>query len=230
MKITALIPFWSGYKPLKSSLSSKPLVKVGGKSLINRSIEVLNSIELVESTIVFTSNTEISNHIDDSAKYQILHRDARLNTDKTSTEDIINEFLMSSDTDIVILIQPKSPFVRAETIQDCIEKVSVGGFDSAFVATQLFHSIKRQAWYQGKPLNYLIDTDSIILHELEPVLVESCSIYIFTRELFEKNHKFISENPYIKEVGHFEGFEVNNKDDLIMAELMINAGLDKDFE
>ena len=78
-------------------------------------------------------------------------------------------------------------------------------------------------------LNYLIDKDTTILSELEPVLIESSSIYVFTRALFKKNRHRIGENPYIKEVGHFEGFEVNNKDDLTMAELMINAGLDKEF-
>jgi CMP-N-acetylneuraminic acid synthetase len=65
--------------------------------------------------------------------------------------------------------------------------------------------------------------------ELESVLIESGSIYVFTRALFKKSRHRIGEKPYIKEVGHFEGFEIDNKDDLMMAELMINAGLDKEF-
>ena len=229
MKIIALIPFWTDYKPLKASLTCKPLVKVSGKSLINRTIEIINHIKLIDKAVVFTSDSEVFDHIDDSVSYQIVQRDASLNSDKASIEDIIYEFLQVSDADIVVLIHPKSPFIRPQTIEECVEKVLIGGFDSAFVATQLFHSIKRQAWYKGKPLNYLIDKDTTILSELEPVLIESSSIYVFTRALFKKNRHRIGENPYIKEVGHFEGFEVNNKDDLTMAELMINAGLDKEF-
>ena len=229
MKIIALIPFWTDYKPLKASLTCKPLVKVSGKSLINRTIEIINHIKLIDKAVVFTSDSEVFDHIDDSVSYQIVQRDASLNSDKASIEDIINEFLQVSDADIVVLIHPKSPFIRPQTIEECVEKVLIGEFDSAFVATQLFHSIKRQAWYKGKPLNYLIDKDTTILSELEPVLIESSSIYVFTRALFKKNRHRIGENPYIKEVGHFEGFEVNNKDDLTMAELMINAGLDKEF-
>ena len=229
MKIIALIPFWTDYKSLQESLTCKPLVKVSGKSLINRTIEIINHIKLIDKAVVFTSDSEVFDHIDDSVSYQIVQRDASLNSDKASIEDIINEFLQVSDADIVVLIHPKSPFIRPQTIEECVEKVLIGGFDSAFVATQLFHSIKRQAWYKGKPLNYLIDKDTTILSELEPVLIESSSIYVFTRALFKKNRHLIGENPYIKEVGHFEGFEVNNKDDLTMAELMINAGLDKEF-
>ena len=229
MKIIALIPFWIDYKPLKASLTCKPLVKVSGKSLINRTIEIVNHINLIDKTVVFTSDNEVSNHIDDSANYQIVQRDASLNSNKASIEDVIYDFLKVSDADIVLLIQPKSPFIQSKTIEECIEKVLIGEFDSAFIATQLFHNIKRQAWYKGKPLNYLFDKDKTILSELDPVLIESSSIYVLTRELFKKNRHFIGANPYIKEVGHFEGFEVNNKDDLMMAELMINAGLDKAF-
>ena len=225
MKIIALIPFWTGYKPLKESLTCRPLVKVSGKSLINRTIEIINHIKLIDKTVVFTSDSEVFDHIDDSMNYEIVQRDANLNSDKASIEDIINEFLQVSDADIVVLIHPKSPFIRPQTIEECVEKVLTGEFDSAFVA----NSIKRQAWYKGKPLNYLIDKDTPALSELEPVLIESSSIYVFTRALFKKSRHRIGENPYIKEVGHFEGFEVDNKDDLTMAELMINAGLDKEF-
>ena len=225
MKIIALIPFWTDYKPLKASLTCKPLVKVSGKSLINRTIEIINHIKLIDKTVVFTSDSEVFDHIDDSMNYEIVQRDANLNSDKASIEDIINEFLQVSDADIVVLIHPKSPFIRPQTIEECVEKVLTGEFDSAFVA----NSIKRQAWYKGKPLNYLIDKDTPALSELEPVLIESSSIYVFTRALFKKSRHRIGENPYIKEIGHFEGFEVDNKDDLTMAELMINAGLDKEF-
>ena len=225
MRIVALIPFWSNYKPLKESLTCRPLVEVSGKSLINRTIEIINRIKLIDKTVIFTSHSEIFGHIDDSMNCEIVQRDRSLNSDKTSIEDIINEFLKISDADIVVLIHPKSPFIRSKTIEECVEKVLIDGFDSAFVA----NSIKKQAWYKGKPLNYLIDKSAPMLSELEPVLIESSSIYVFTRALFKKSRHRIGKNPYIKEVGHFEGFEVDNKDDLMMAELMINAGLDKEF-
>ena len=225
MRIVALIPFWSNYKPLKESLTCRPLVEVSGKSLINRTIEIINRIKLIDKTVIFTPNSEIFSYIDDSMNCEIVQRDRSLNSDKTSIEDIINEFLKISDADIVVLIHPKSPFIRSKTIEECVEKVLIDGFDSAFVA----NSIKKQAWYKGKPLNYLIDKSAPMLSELEPVLIESSSIYVFTRALFKKSRHRIGKNPYIKEVGHFEGFEVDNKDDLTMAELMINASLDKEF-
>jgi len=52
MKVVALIPFWTGYKPLKESLTCRPLVKVSGKSLINRTIEIINRIKLIDKTVI----------------------------------------------------------------------------------------------------------------------------------------------------------------------------------
>ena len=130
MKIIALIPFWSSYKTFKESLLCKPLVKIGGKSLINRTIEIINHIKLIDKTVVFTSDSEVSDHIEDNINYEIIPRDANLNSEKTSIEDIISEFLKVSDADIIVLIHPKSPFIRPKTIEECIEKVLSEGFDS----------------------------------------------------------------------------------------------------
>ena len=225
MKIIALTPFWIDYKPLKKSLACRSLVKVSGKSLINRAIEITNHVKLIDKTVIFTSGSEVFSHIDDNMNYEIVQRSSDLDSDKTSIEDIINEFLQISDADIVVLIHPKSPFIRPQAIEECVKKVLTGEFDSAFIA----NNIRRQVWYKGKPLNYSIDKDTPMPSELEPVLIESSSIYVFTRALFKKSRHRIGKKPYIKEVGHFEGFEIDNKDDLMMAELMINAGLDKEF-
>ena len=225
MKIIALIPFWLDYKSLKNSLTCRSLVKISGKSLISRAVEITNHVGLIDKTVVFTSNSKALDYIDDNVNCEFVQRSGDLDSDQTSIEDIIDGFLKTSDVDIIVLIHPKSPFIKPTTIEDCIKKVLTGGFDSAFIA----NNIKKHAWYKGKPLNYSTYGDTPALSDLEPVLIESSSIYVFNRTLFEKNRHRIGDNPYIKEVGHFEGFEVDNKDDLTMAELMINAGLDKEI-
>ncbi len=224
MKVVALIPFWADYKSSKDSLVCKPLVKISGKSLISRTIEIINRIESIDSTVVFTSDDEVSNDINSSIDYEIIQRSADLNSDQTTIEDVIHGFLQNYDAEIIVLIHPRSPFIKSETIADCIEEVLVGNSDSAFVAK----SIQRHVWFRGAPVNFLNYGDTPPLSELKPVLVESSSIYAFTRELFEKTRHRIGVNPYIKEVGGFEGFEIDNREDMIMAELIINAGLDKE--
>ena len=224
MKIVALIPFLLDYKPLKGSLNSRSLIEISGKSLISRTVEIINHISLIDKTVVFSSSKEAFDCIENNMNCVFLKRSDDLDTDKTSIEDIIDGFLQDSDAEVIVLINPKSPFIKPQTIEECIEKVLTNKFDSAFISK----NVKGFAWYEGKPLNYSNHSDTPLVSQLTPVLFESSSIYIFTRKLFKKSRSRIGEKPYIKEVGHFEGIEIDNKDDLTMTELMINAGLDKE--
>jgi CMP-N-acetylneuraminic acid synthetase len=224
MKIVALIPFWSDYKTSFDGIVCRPLVSIGGRSLINRTVEMINRINSIEEVIVFASNDKILDYFDDKAQYRFLKRDKRLDFDDISIEDIIENFLLNSDADIIVLIHPKSPFIKPETIQDCIDKVSSSDFDSAFVA----NSVRKHAWFKGKPLNYSRNSDTPLLSDIDPILVETSSVYVFTRELFDSERHRIGEKPYVKEVGHFEGLEIEREDDFEMAELIINSGLDRE--
>ena len=224
MKIVALIPFWSDYKSVDGEILCRPLVNIGGRSLINRTVEIINRINVIEEVVIFASNNKVLDYLDEKVRYRFLKRDQSLDSNDASIEDIIESFLQNSDAEVVVLIHPKSPFIKSKTIQTCIEKVSSGESDSAFVA----HSIKKHAWFRGERLNYSKGIDTPALSNIEPILVETSSVYVFTRALFNKSRSRIGLNPYIKEIGHFEGFEVERPDDFEMAELIINAGLDRE--
>ena len=148
-----------------------------------------------------------------------------LDSDRITIEDIIENFFQNSDADVVVLMHPKSPFIKFITIQSCIDKVASREFDSAFVA----QSIKKHVWFKNERLNYSKNSDTPSLSSVYPILVEMSSVYVFTRELFNKHRRRIGLKPYIKEVGHLEGFEVDSLDDLEMSELIINSGLDKEI-
>jgi CMP-N-acetylneuraminic acid synthetase len=224
MKVTALIPFWVDYRSLDNSINDRPLVDIGGKSLISRTIETINHVELVDEVVVFSSSDKICDFISEGAIYKFVKRDKKLDSEKASIEDVIDGFIKKSNTDIILLVHPKSPFIKSTTMQECVEQVVSGKFDSAFVA----NSIKKHVWFQGEPLNYSRSEDTPALSKIDPILVETCSVYVFTRSLFENTRHRIGEDPYIKEIGHFEGLEVDRLDDFEMAELIINAGLDKE--
>ncbi len=224
MKIVALIPFWSDYKSVDGEILCRPLVNIGGRSLINRTVEIINRINLIEEVVIFASNDKVLDYLDDKVRYRFLKRDKSLDSDDVSIEDIIESFLSSSDADLVVLIHPKSPFIKSKTIQECIEKVTSLDFDSAFVV----NSIRKHAWFKGRPLNYSRNGDTPALSNIEPILVETTSVYVFTAALFNNERRRIGQKPYVMEIGHFEGFEIDREDDFKMAELIINAGLDRE--
>jgi CMP-N-acetylneuraminic acid synthetase len=224
MNIVALIPFWSDYQSSDGEIGCRPLVSIGGKSLVNRTIEIINHIRSIKEVVIFASNDKVLDYLDGDVRYRFLKRDKYLDSENASIEDIIESFLSGSDADIIVLIHPKSPFIKSETIQECIEKVTSLDFDSAFVA----NSIRKHAWFKGEPLNYSRNGDTPSLPNIHPILVETASVYVFTSELFKNERRRIGQRPYVKEVGHFEGFEIDRDDDFEIAELIINAGLERE--
>jgi len=224
MNIVALIPFWADYESLGGEVSNRPLVNIGGKSLINRTVEIINRVNSIKEVVIFASNDKILDYLNDKIRYRFIKRDQSLDSENTSIEDIIESFLSSSDADIVVLIHPRSPFIKPETIQECIDKVTLFDFDSAFVA----NSVRKHAWFKGETLNYSRNGDTPALSDIDPILVETASVYVFTRVLFNNERRRIGQKPYVKEVGHFEGFEIDRDDDFEIANLIINSGLDRE--
>jgi CMP-N-acetylneuraminic acid synthetase len=224
MKIVALIPFWLDYKTSINGIECRPLIHIGGESLINRTVKMLNRVDSIDEVVVFSSNEIFLDSLNDEAQYKFLKRSKHLDSNDVSIEDVIENFLLNSDADIIVLIHPKSPFIRPETIQDCINKVLSPDFDSAFVASL----VRKHAWFKGELINCSRNGDTPLLPNIDPILVETSSVYVFTKKLFDSERHRIGERPYVKEVGHFEGFEIDREDDFEMAELIINAGLDRE--
>lgn len=222
MKIVAMIPFWAGYEYPAGSLDKRDIMKLGGRSLINYTVDLANRVDDIDQVIIYSSNDQVVDLLDEGVKCEFLKRDEDLDNQSVSIESIIERFVSVTDADIIVLMHPKSPFLRPGSIADCIGKVKSKEYESAFLVTQA----KKLAWYRGKPLNYFLDTDTPNLKSIEPVVLESSSVYVFTKKLFLKTRHRVSEKPYMKEVGHFEGFEIERSDDFEMAELIINAGFE----
>ena len=224
MKTVAMIPHWHEYRFPDQSVSDRDTLKIAGHSLIERTIHLLQNIEQIDQIIIYSSNEKVLEVIDDSLSYSFLKRDHKLDDANVSIEDIIETFLPTTDADVILLMHPKCPFLRSDSVEDCLNKVVSGRFDSAFIGSKY----KKMAWFKGEPLNYSLESGSNTKHltSLEPIILESSSVYVFTRELFYKSRRRIGKNPYIKFVGHFEGFEIDRAEDCEIAELIINAGLD----
>ena len=216
MKTVALVP-----AKLKSDrVPFKNIKMLGGIPLVNYTIRTLNKVPGIDEIIIFASDPSICSHLQHGLKYKFLERPEYLDTQETKIQDIIREFLKKTDADTIVLFHITSPFLRAETVSDCIEKVNSGKYDSAFSA----YEIKKFCWYKGKPLNYSLKANTPRTQDIDPVIVEQSSLYVFKREVFEKKGQRISEKPYIKLIDHFEGHDIDTSEDFRIAELIVNTG------
>ena len=224
MKVVAVIPFWSEYKFPEDSIPKRELIKLGDSTLINYAVQIANSVDIIDEVVIFSTNDEVHKFIDKKNKYKFIERDHDLDKIGVTIEDIIQSFLVVSDAEILVLIHPKCPFLKSDTISCCVEKVDSGEYDSALVVT----NVRKLAWFNGAPLNYTLDMDTPSLSSIKPIVLESSSLYVFTRKIFENTRRRIGNNPFMKSVGHFEGFEVDKEEDYKMVELLINSGFATD--
>lgn len=222
MKIVGFIPYWLDYRT-DHTVVDKNVNKLSGHHLINYSIKLLNSVSIINDVVIFASSPKVLEYIDDDLKYSFWRRPDFLDKENVTIEEIIGEFLKKSDADIIVLLHPNSPFLQKETVSECIEQVQSGDYDSAFTAYK-YHKF---AWFGGKPLNYDLEAATPKLDEIEPVILEQASLYVFTKKMFLERLKRIGENVFIKEVGYFEGHDVNEPEDFEIAELIINSGMYK---
>jgi len=220
MKIVGFVPYWDGYID-NSSEQNKTITKVGGDYLINYSIKALNKVEDVDEVIIYTSSDTIEQYIDGECK--VVQRPKWLDSQQVHIEEIIKQFLAEHDADIVVLLHPNSPFLTPATIKECVTSVKNGTHDSCFTG----HAYKKFAWFNGQPLNYSLDMVTPQLSELSPVTFEQSSLYVFSREMFDKFERRIGKKPFVKYINHFEGHGIETSDDLEIAELIVNSGLFK---
>ncbi len=200
---------------------SKNIRELGGTPLINYTIKALNRVNIIDDIVLFASEPSICDYIQHGLEYTYVKRPESLDTQGATIQDIISEFFKVDNADTIVLLHITSPFLKPETIEECIRVVNSGKHDSAFTA----YEFQKFCWYKGKPLNYSLDAPTPRTQDIDPVSVEQSSLYVFKREVFEKTGQRISTNPYIKNIDHFEGHDIDTPDDFRIAELIVNTGM-----
>ena len=203
MKVVALIPIKLGsvrvpQKNIKPFFDGTPLMHFIQKTCLES--------EMIDEVYIYCSNEEIKEYVLPGVKF--LRRPDFLDLDNVNANDIIQEFMTLVDADIYVNAHTTSPFAKVETIDDCIEKVASGEYDSAFCA----ENIKTFMWCDGKPINF--DPSHFPrTQDLPDIYGETSIAYIFTRESFLKNHRRLGVKPYIKEVGKIEAMDIDYPED-----------------
>jgi CMP-N-acetylneuraminic acid synthetase len=207
MKVVALIPikFESKripYKNIKRFYDGTPLMTFVQKNCLEA-----NNIDEV---YIYCSDDAVKPYILPNVKY--LKRPKYLDGDDINANDFIREFIGSVDADVYVNAHTTSPFAKKETIEECVEKVISGEYDSAFCA----EAIRTFMWEDGKPINF--DPDHFPRTQDLPLIYGETSIaYVFTKESFLKHNRRLGSKPYVKEVSKIEAIDIDYPEDFDIA-------------
>jgi len=222
-----IIPARGGSK----GIPKKNLKTVNGISLIERSIRTALKSK-VDEIIVSTDDTEIS---EVALKYGVsLHKRSKKNSgDTASTESVVSEVIDEfkkkwTPESVIGFYQVTSPFVSTNTINNCFD-LAEKGF-SAFSA-RLFHGFIWEQLDNWNPVNHPTNFRPR-RQELSNKVVETGAIYCFPlTEFMEKKFRICSE-PMPVLVEGITGIEIDDLEDLKLANLLASqySKIDFDFD
>ena len=211
MKTVAFVPIRLNSK----RVVGKNLKSLGGKPMMCYILETLSQIKDIDEVYVYCSQDEIQTYLPKGVRF--LKRPSFLDRDETLGQEIYEEFTESVDADVYILAHTTSPFIKPETIQNALHKVTQEGYDSAFSAEK----IQTFAWFKGSPLNYEL-TNIPRTQTIEPVYIETSAFFIFKRDIWKIHKQRIGFNPYIAIVDKIEGIDIDWPEDFDFAERIID--------
>lgn len=210
MKIIAIMPI----KLNNERLPGKNTMLLGGKPLLQYELDNLKEINLIDSINVFCSNEKIIEFLPDGINF--VKRPEFLDLSTSNFTQIFEIFMKEHDADVYVYAHATAPYISVQTMKECIDAVVSGKFDSAFCAVK----IQDYLWKNGAPLNF--DASNIPRsQDIEPIYRETSGIYVFTKEVFEKYHRRIGVNPFVKEVSYKEAVDINNPEDFELAEALL---------
>lgn len=189
---------------------------LGSKPLLQFELDSLKATGLCTSINVYCSDETVVPFL--PAGINFIKRSEKLDLPTSNFTQIFTAFMNDVDADIYVYAHATAPFISVETMENCINAVLSGEYDSAFCAVKL----QDYLWKNGEPLNF----DAANLprtQDLEPIYQETSGVYVFTKEVFLKYHRRIGVNPYIKEVSFKEAVDIDNPEDFELAQIMLNV-------
>jgi len=213
MKVVAVVPI----KLNNERLPGKNTRLLGGKPLLYYVQEMLLAVPEIMERYVYCSKDAVMDYL--LPGITCLQRPEKLDLPASNFTQIFQTFLKDVRADIYVYAHATAPFIEAATTRKCIEAVKSGKYDSAFTASR----IQDFLWKDGEPMNF--DASNIPRsQDLAPIYRESSGVYVYTREVFERDRRRIGRKPYIAEISYKEAVDINTAEDFQLAECLVRMG------
>jgi CMP-N-acetylneuraminic acid synthetase len=226
MRILALVPARSNSKRLPGK--NKRLL--GGKPLINWTIETALEIPEICDVLVSTDDPEIARLSREAGAYVPWLRPASLATDLALSVDVSIHALDCYEltrgaVDGVLLLQPTSPFRRRQTIEEGIRLFSQNGYQPVLAVSP---TVNHPMWALRMENGYLspfitLSGLSIRSQELPPLFSPNGALYLASPNQLRKNHSFVGTRtiPLLIESPK-ESLDIDTEWDFQIAEFLIS--------
>ena len=214
MKIVGIMPI----KLINERCPGKNTRMLGDKPLLQHELDSLKATGLCDSINVYCSDEAVVPYLPEGVDF--IKRPEFLDLPTSNFTQIFDNFMNTIDADIYVYAHATAPFIKIETMIECIEAVKSGKYDSAFCAIKL----QDYLWQDGEPLNFEA-SNLPRTQDLKPIYQETSGVYVFTKEVYVNYKRRIGKNPFIKEVTFKEAVDIDNPEDFDLAEAIVSIDL-----
>ena len=193
--ILAIIPARGGSK----GMPGKNIREFAGKPLIAHSIDAALKCSLISRTVVSTDDDKIAG-VAKTHGAQVIRRPDELAADTSLVIDAIRHAVRTvedggEDVDIVLLLEPTSPFRRAEDLEQCIQILLENKADSVATFTDS-HVSPNRLWRVSDDVvePYIEGAVPWLPRQKQPKAYElTGQIYALSKKILYENEESISQ-------------------------------------
>jgi N-acylneuraminate cytidylyltransferase/CMP-N,N'-diacetyllegionaminic acid synthase len=221
-KVLAIIPARGGSK----GLPGKNIKNLGGKPLIAWSIEAALNTPEIDRTVVTTDAKDIAQVAQEYGADVPFLRPEELAADDTSSADVVLHVLsnLEEQFDIIILLQPTSPFRTSLHIQQAL---AVCQAENNFTLISVCESDKSPSWLfwnENNKLAPILGTNSEATRrqDVRKAYALNGAIYVVEVDRFKQQRKFLYDDsiPFVMDKN--SSIDIDDVMDFKIAELVLS--------
>lgn len=224
MRTVAIIPARGGSKEVRN----KNLQKVDGLELVARSIKHAHGSTLLDGVFVSTEYPPIA-EVASSFGAQVIPRPMNLATDFASTDSVLVhaiEWIKEQNhfPELLVLLQPTSPFRPPKLIDDCIERIRVESADSLITVNDGPHFVwfeqEQRTLKSNVPFDRKVRPLRQDMRTVDVPLFENGNVNVCRTDLLLSSGCRIGRKLVLHRMPREYGLEVDSEYDLFIARKM----------
>jgi len=223
-EVLAIVPARGGSK----GIANKNMHPVAGKPLIEWTLDVLDQSH-VQRGVVSTDDDSIIAFVNSRDWDTTVYR-CPLIPDDAQIEGRLDPIIKAEDPDIIVLLQPTSPVRTGHMIDEAIEQLQRDGADSllSVVPSHALFWSKPQGVPDQFPYSEFQDPSYDVKYrprrqDLSPQYEENGSIYVFTREHWERTHNRLGGQISLYVMPEYCRVQVDTPYDLWLAHAILTG-------
>lgn len=211
--VACIVPARAGSRRIRD----KNLERVGARSLLERAVDV--AIAACGSVLVSTDDERYAEHALAAGATVPGLRPAALATDTATTDDVVHHALISwcdPEVEIVVVLQPTSPFTVAADVAGVIEALLAGGAETALTGVRLPPTHAYALVGSDDGLARFIDGSMLgrRTQELPPLHIPSGGVYAAPAARLRAGGRLVVEPVAVVEVPAERAIDIDDPADL----------------